>query len=823
MSSIFISHSAKDHRSVEELVKFLQQNNIDTWYASNDIETAAEFKEEILAGLRKSDWFLVLMSPNSLKSEWVVAEVDWALKNRPGRLIPVMLETCDVVEFDLRLSKYQYVDLRKKNRTSLIKITKIIWKTERNVAALYKKACENTKEKDFDAARENLNALLEIDPDHEDGIKKLLEVKRQVEQFSLKKALFSSAALKCLLLVLILIFIGIGSYVAFVGKSQPDETVTVEEGRYFGKVDVPTEQVLNYFAGDAFGSLDITQHENINEREKVYTALFDGLCDYDSNTSTVIPSLAEKWETNENANIWRFHLRRNTQWSDGKSITANDFVFSWRRLLSPKSMNPYKSYLYYIKNADAFAEEKAFVKDPVTGFYAIRQGEGIGFVDSSPTDYSSYQPENSILQKSKQLEDFIVVPNDPTKLEKYLNDSTYFPASFKEVLKNKKLVPVREENVGIRSLDDYTLEVILEYPAVYFPDLVVHSVYRPIPRHIVQQWGDGWTSPEHIVTSGPFKLASKDDKKLVVERNSLFWDNSTTKLDRIVFWFGNHVSALNLYKSGSIDFLRIGSVSKNTVQQLNDKDDFIPQPTLGIEYLSINTRKHPTNKLLVRRALNMSIDREEISKLTYGALPLTELVPPMEGYTSPKGEGHNPHEARRLLAEAGYPGGRGFPTIELWYNRSGVNKEIANSVRSMLQDELKIKTTLIEREFKEFLIAKAKLEYNGLARDGWFADYNDPTAFLDMFISNGPDNRTGWQNSQYDALISEARFIMDPAKRLSVLKKAEECLLADQPIIPLLISTQSFLRKPYVKGLSISNLGYHNWKQVFIDSSFAKE
>lgn len=584
-----------------------------------------------------------------------------------------------------------------------------------------------------------------------------------------------------------------------------------EREAYFGIIAPPEGQILRYASGVEPETLD-PQLVAAPLEMRIAIALFDGLVEYSETTTAPRPSLATNWDVNADHTVWTFHLRRDARWSDNEPLTAKDFIYSWRRLIAPDFSSP-NMLLHYIKNARPYMKQLAYVYDPLTGKYATeadleRSGKSgqITFTGVAPTS-------------SKTKAKYLFVPINDEEREKMFIKK---PA-LRQLTKDKQLMPVKRDEIGLRALDDYTIEVTLEEPSPFFIKVVLHPIFRPVPRQSVEKWGDSqWAMPGRIVTSGAFKLAEWiPEQRVVVERNTSFWDSPNTKLDKIIFLaLKEPATAMDLYKAGEVDATATGQIPARLYNQLKDKKDFVAAPYLNIMYFTINATMPPLNDVRVRRALSMAINRQAIADQSPGRQPLTGFVPLMVGYQVAKGADYNPNEARRLLSEAGFPGGRGFPEIEILYNPHSANQQIVEAVQVMLQRELGIKITLALQDWRTFLRNRETGNYKGLARAGWIGDYADPNAYFNLFISNA-EQPTGinWQDSKFDEMLREANAETDPDKRAMMLRDVEKYLLDVQPIIPIHFAMNSFMRKPYVRNFEPNLLDVHDWRGVYIEHS----
>ena len=316
-------------------------------------------------------------------------------------------------------------------------------------------------------------------------------------------------------------------------------------------------------------------------------------------------------------------------------------------------------------------------------------------------------------------------------------------------------------------------------------------------------------------------------------RNPHFWDAASVRLDQITFFpIEDHTTKLNLYKAGELDAVYNHVVPAAWVDRLRNTRDHMDKPEAAIDYYMFNTKKPPMDDVRVRKAFNMAIDKAGLAAYQRNIKPLTAFTPEgiFPGYPRPEGDPFDVQRARALLAEAGYRDESGayapskFPTawVELTYNTSERNKDIAEFVQAQWKQNLSLTVPLKNMEWKTFLDYRAKLEYKGLARTGWVGDYMDPNTFLELFITPTGDNGTGWWDQKYVNMLREANQQTDPQKRFALMAKAEKMLLDEQPVIPLATSSTNWLKKPYVKGMYPNPVTIHAWKFVYIEHDPAK-
>jgi len=571
------------------------------------------------------------------------------------------------------------------------------------------------------------------------------------------------------------------------------------DSEYFGKTKPPEGQTLRYISGSEPESLD-PQVATGQPEARIHLALFEGLTEYDPKTAEAMPAIAERWDVNADNSEFTFHLRANARWSTGAPITAQDFVYSFRRGLAPELAARAAYLAYYIQYAEAYNEGAVFVRDPTTRQFVMEEDD-----------------------PSRRL----VVPGDPKARERARAASPSLTA-----LRGKEFVPVRAEDIGVEALDDRTLRIRLSQPVPFLLGLLSHQFFRVVPRQPIEAYGDAWTRPEHIVTSGPFLLkAWKPYDKVVVVKNPMYWDRVI--LDQITFYAVEDLTTMmNLYKAGEVDAVFNHTVPAAWVDSVRHLADYMDAPEAGTEYYVINTTRPPMTDVRVRKAFNMAIDKVALADYKRIAKPLTGVVPEgiFNGYPQPTGDPFDPARARNLLASAGYRDALGrydpstFPTadVALTYNSSESNRQIAEFVQAQWKENLGLTIPLQNMEFKTVLSARARLEYSGFARGGWVGDYMDPFTFLGLFESAGGDNGTGWSDPKFARMLDAANRQRDPQLRFAELAKAEAYMLDAQPIIPLYTNATNWMKKPYVGGLYPNPLTMHAWKYAYIEHDPAK-
>ncbi len=622
-------------------------------------------------------------------------------------------------------------------------------------------------------------------------------------------------------------------------------TVASSAGDFFGSTTPPSENVFRYVTGDEPASLDPAMG-NGQPEARLYLALYEGLVEYNAKTLAPEPALAERWHVNNDSSEFTFHLRNTGRWSNGDPIDANDFVYSFRRALAKKTASPNAYMASYLKYAEAYNQQRVFVRDPNTGQFLLARD----FDESLPPEPLSSSPidpgKGEYVADTKDAtpdpdSEFHRQMHTPTRLslpgdEKARNKRFDANPKLKAAVTGKEFVPVKAEDLGVEAVDKYIVRISLTQPAPFFLASLAHQVFRLVPRKVVEQYGDQWTRPEHIVSCGAFKMKEwVPYDRIVLVRDPMYWDAGTVKLDELRFYpILDNSTVMNMYKVGELDAVYNHAVPNAWLHIIKDKKDYMGQAEAAIDYLIMNTTKPPLNNVKVRKAFNLSIDKEGYAAWRRIVKPLNAFTPEgmFAGYKQPKVQAFNPAEARKLLGEAGYPvtqnsdGSFSCPTfpveeVEFIYNSQAANKSVSEWMQAQWKQNLGVTVGLRNMEWKTFLDQRAKLEYKGFARGAWGADYMDPFTFLGVFYTGG-DNGTGWQDAQFIKMLDEANRTLDHAKRYDLLAKAEEYLLDNQPIIPLDTPSVNWLKKPYVKGLYPNAASLFPWKYVYIERDRAK-
>ncbi|MBN1993910.1 MAG: AAA family ATPase [Anaerolineae bacterium] len=373
------------------------------------------------------------------------------------------------------------------------------------------------------------------------------------------------------------------------------------------------------------------------------------------------------------------------------------------------------------------------------------------------------------------------------------------------------------EDVGVRALDEFTLLVELDEPTGYFLQLLTQSACYPVPQHVVEAHGEAWTEMGNIVTNGPFRLdAWSQGQSIVLSRNPEYHGQFTGNLERVELLLQRMEPAakLEIYEADGLDILDLPSLEVDRARQ-NHAGEFISFPTLYTEYVGFDTSRPPFDDSRARRAFALATDRETLAHVAFRGYvsPATGgFVPPgIPGHSAGIGLPYDPAQARRLLAEAGYPGGRGFPGVDSPTRRAVLPHP--EYLQTQWWENLGIEITWKVMEWATYLEKLEEPPHMFLM--GWLADYHDPDNFLRVGLWR---ERVRWRNEGYDRLVEEARRITDQGARMQLYRQAERILVEEAAIIPLYYGRQHLLMKPWVsKFLPTSAAGRPRWKDVVIE------
>lgn len=381
--------------------------------------------------------------------------------------------------------------------------------------------------------------------------------------------------------------------------------------------------------------------------------------------------------------------------------------------------------------------------------------------------------------------------------------------------------------VGYEAVDEHTLRITLKAATPYFLGMLSHHAWYPLHLPTIEKFGGAdrrgtdWTRPGNFVGNGPFKLKDwKVNQVVTVEKSDTYWDRETVRLRAINFYpIESADTEERAFRSGQLHVTSTIPTGKVDSYRESNSELFQSRPFFGTFFLRFNTRVKPLDDARVRRALALTIDRPGIVKtiLRSGQLPAYSLVPPnLPGYQGRPGFTNDVERARKLLAEAGFPNGEGFPRLEFLFNTTEANKQLAEAIQQMWKRDLNLEISLMNQEAKVYQASMVAGDYQ-IARYAWIGDYLDPSSFLDMMTSTSGNNQTYWSHPEYDRLIAASSHEMDAARRVSLLQEAEALLMAEMPVAPVYFYTRNYLRQPNVKGWNANLLDIHPYKYVWLE------
>lgn len=475
---------------------------------------------------------------------------------------------------------------------------------------------------------------------------------------------------------------------------------------------------------------------------------FEGLLTKDLNNK-IVGGSSDIWEISEDKLKYTFHIREDAKWSDGKKLTADDFVYSYRRIVNPKTASPIAYLMYYIKNA----------KDINTG---------------------------------------------------------------------KKPI----ESLGVTAVDENTLTIELENPTLYFEDILASGgCYVPVREDIINKYGDDWTwKPEAYIGNGAYKMTErKPDELIAFELNTNYWDykNQIAKKINFVLIADEYIS-LNAVRTGDVDF-SINAPPIGEIESLIKENLMAVSDIIGVYYLDLNNKDKTLSDKRVRKALSLAIDRNYIvSNIGYGKLIAAEsFVPPVvkgleksfreesSNFIIANNYSNNIIEAKKLLAEAGYPNGENFPILEVKVS-SGFYTTVLEAIQDMWKNNLNIDVVVRTEESKITLPFRQSGNYQ-IARTSWTGDYNDPLTMLQIMTSESDINYSGFSNERYDYLINFATTSTNEKDRMEALKEAEAILFEEMPIIPFIYRTDFLVVNPKLKNYIDDPLGRYRFNYAYIE------
>ena len=494
-------------------------------------------------------------------------------------------------------------------------------------------------------------------------------------------------------------------------------------------------QTINVCIGSQPETLD-PQKNSASDGSNYIKHLFEGLMKYGWNGEGVVLGAAEKYEVSDDGLVYTFHIRPDAKWSDGQDLTAEDFVYTMKRLVNPDTAAPYAGDMgKYIKN-------------------------GLAIATGAETDLDS---------------------------------------------------------LGVKAIDEKTIEITLEQPCAWFLEIMAFPTYYPVRKDIVETYGDTWTTkPETLIGNGAYVLESYImDEEIVMVPNENYYDADKVVAKRVCFKLITDPNAkLAAMRAGELDWC--DDYPTEELASVQAEGLFHSEAQLGTYYVNINNKKEPFDNIKVRKALQLAIDpyylAETVTQGTY--LPATDFVG--GGFYTDDGSDFGDYdtvidrsdyqaniaEAQKLLAEAGYPNGEGFPTVSYCTNVSGVHIATAEALAYMWKENLGINVEIEQMEWNAFLAARREGEHT-LARDGWVADYGDPSNLLDLFTSYSGNNSTFYNNPEFDKLMKAAAATTDLKEHFELMHQAEKLAVGDEACcIPVYYYATTWIAIPEITGVT---------------------
>jgi oligopeptide transport system substrate-binding protein len=503
-----------------------------------------------------------------------------------------------------------------------------------------------------------------------------------------------------------------------------------------------TNGILHYGNGAEPQGLDPHVVTGVPENH-IVRALFEGLAVKNPKTLEPEPGVAERWDISEDGTVYTFYLNPNARWSNGETMTASDYVWSWNRALHPDTGSLYAYMLYPIVNSEAYSKREI-------------------------TDFGE---------------------------------------------------------VGVKALDDHTLQVRLNAPTPYFLQLMDHySTFAVHPETLLKHGKmtdrfTPWTRVGSIVSNGPFTLEEWSlNRRIIIKKSEHYWDRDNVALNGVYFYpTENVISEERMFRAEQLHYTAVVPLDKIPDYRERPDSPYVQAAYLGTYYYLVNTERPPVDNVLVRRALSYALDRDTLTRtvLQDTAIPAYSITPPDTlGYNPPQLFDYDPAKARELLAEAGYPNGEGWPGLEIIYNTQEAHRKIAVAVQQMWKRELNIDITISNQEWKVYLNSVSQRDFK-VARRGWIGDYVDANNFLDLFITDGGNNNTGYASEEFDDIILNlAPKAKTRDERYGLFYKAETMMMNEMPIIPIYTYTSKHLIHPSVEGIYPNLMDSLNLKYV---------
>jgi oligopeptide transport system substrate-binding protein len=376
--------------------------------------------------------------------------------------------------------------------------------------------------------------------------------------------------------------------------------------------------------------------------------------------------------------------------------------------------------------------------------------------------------------------------------------------------------------VGIKVIDPYTFTLHLRGPTPYFKQLLKHYTWYPVPKHVVLkhgeigQIGNPWSKLKNHVSNGPFRLKSyRRNDHIEVERNPHYWNAKNVSLNGIRFLpISNAFTEARMFRDGQIHVTYSAPSEVVDLMKKTNPSVLRQEPYFGTDMFRFNTTRKPLDDPRIRRALAMTLDREALCNNIYrGYFPAYGVTPPTSDYDPPRGATFDPEAAKKLFAEAGYPDGKNFPRLKFLVSSREAAGTTGAAIQAMWREHLGVEIEIENKEWTAYLVAMQSLDFDIVA-GGWIGDYIDPLTFLEIFSPGNSHNNTGWSSQVYLDKINQSLQVTDPAERFTHLRAAEEILLAEMPLTPVVWRGKNYLIHPSVQGWDPLLLDCHPYTSV---------
>lgn len=561
---------------------------------------------------------------------------------------------------------------------------------------------------------------------------------------------------------------------------------------FYGRVVVPRAQEFRWSDGGLPRVFDPARAAAPPDTDAV-RALYEGLTDYDPRTLVAVPADAARWEASKDNSVWTFYLRDDARWSNGESVTAEDYARSWRRTLRLGEAAPHAGLLENLV-------EKREHEVALPAQARATNGDDEGVTAATPVPRGD-EPER-----------------------------------------------IAETKLAVEVVGERVLRVTLRRPDPNLPALLAHAVFRPVHASTVEAEAENiapairlpatekFSTPRALVTNGAFRLGEANDERVVLERQPAYWDAARVALERVRFVGARDAeSSLNAYGAGEADAVTNANIEPAGLKLLASYQDFRRNTFGALTYYDFNSTRPPFDDLRVRRALALAIDRRRLAEDTLGGatVPAEKFLPQIESKEKSESKeslAYDPNQARRLLAEAGYPGGYGFPRVRLLVNRNDQHRQVAEAIKEMWRGVLGVETDIELKGWDEYETRLRAGEYDVAKRSTLMQTTDEQANMIAMFAPDRFAFGAGVATADQSGATGEGSEGSAPTELPGDAVKskratAPEVLMESQalknvPSIPIYFASSFALVKPYVQGFDANLLDAYSLKQVRIDTGW---